>query len=162
MFTREQASALCHLGHANQSRRGVVNTYSAHPVAVAKLVESFGGSETAIMAAYLHDLVEDTDMTYDDLASKGVSPEVIEILRVVTRLPDEDSRTHFNRVLASDNIDVLYVKAYDNYHNSIWTRKEMRWHREEMHTDPQGEISKYSGRYVKLLLKIRRMTGVCT
>lgn len=160
MITREQAITLCQQGHAEHPRRGIANAYVNHPEAVAKFVEEFGGSETAIIAAYLHDLIEMSDWTYESLEELGVQPEVIEILRLVTRLPDEDSRKHFDRVLQSDNLDALYVKAYDNYHNSIWTRKEMKWHREIIKTDPHAEVVKYSGRYVKFLMKIRRMAGV--
>lgn len=160
MITREQAKSLCYKYHGNQSRRGVEGAYVDHPVAVANLVEEFGGSELAITAAYLHDLIEDTSCSIEILKGYGASPELIEVMELVTRKENEDSREHFERVLKSDNIDALFVKTYDNYHNSIWTRKQLRWHRDTFQADSYVEVAKYGSRYVKLLMKIRRMTGV--
>ena len=162
MITREQAKALCIKYHGNQSRRGVEGAYVGHPLAVAKLVEEFGGSETAIIAAYLHDLIEDTEFTFDHLKELGASEELIAVMDIVTARENEESREHFERVLKSDNYDALFVKAYDNYHNSIWTRKQLKWHRENFQVDTHGEVAKYGSRYVKLLMKIRRMSGVYT
>lgn len=160
MITREQAKALCYKYHGNQSRRGVEGEYVDHPIAVARMVEEYGGSELAITASYLHDLLEDTECTIDILKSYGADDDLLTVMDIVTRRANEGSREHYERVLASDNLDALYVKTYDNYHNSIWSRKQLKWQRETFDVDPYVEIAKYASRYIKLMMKVRRMKGV--
>lgn len=41
--------------------------YITHPIAVSKLVSKHGGSDEMVVAAILHDVVEDTDVTSDDI-----------------------------------------------------------------------------------------------
>jgi (p)ppGpp synthase/HD superfamily hydrolase len=67
--------------HAGQFRRDGVTPYIRHPEAVATRVQ---GDATAEAAAWLHDVLEDTDFTADDLASRGVPSDVIEIVRLLT------------------------------------------------------------------------------
>jgi len=53
--------------HKGQVRKYTGEPYFNHCEAVAKLVEEKGGSEAQIAAAYLHDTVEDTDRTLNDI-----------------------------------------------------------------------------------------------
>ena len=41
--------------------------YITHPIAVSKLVHKYGGSDEMVVAALLHDVVEDTDVTIDEI-----------------------------------------------------------------------------------------------
>ena len=54
--------------------------YIEHPAHVAAAVEG----EKAKAVAWLHDVVEDTDLTFEDLSAAGVDDEVIEALRLLT------------------------------------------------------------------------------
>ena len=63
----EQALRLAALGHRDQVRRGSGVPYLAHPVAVARIIERAGGDESAVIAGLLHDLVEDTATTLDEI-----------------------------------------------------------------------------------------------
>jgi len=47
--------------HANQRRRDGVTPYITHPAHVATLVAMYGGSHRAIISAWLHDVMEDTE-----------------------------------------------------------------------------------------------------
>ena len=58
------AGAHCGTG---QIRRDTGEPYIVHPQKVAKLVEENGGSADAICAAWLHDVIEDTKVTAEDL-----------------------------------------------------------------------------------------------
>lgn len=49
--------------HAGQRRRGDGSPYIGHPVAVARLVAEHGGDEEMVAAAFLHDVLEDTEVT---------------------------------------------------------------------------------------------------
>lgn len=71
MSTVEKARAFAKEAHQGQTRKGAgQEPYFIHLEEVAALVERFGGSDRAIMAAWLHDTVEDC----------GVAPETIAAL----------------------------------------------------------------------------------
>lgn len=55
------------LAHAGQKRKYTGDDYIVHPVAVAQIVRDFGGSVDQQAAALLHDVVEDTDVTIDQV-----------------------------------------------------------------------------------------------
>ncbi|MAJ59167.1 MAG: (p)ppGpp synthetase, partial [bacterium TMED88] len=59
--------------------------YIVHPVAVADLLRDIGASASVIAAGFLHDVVEDTDVTPDQLESH-FGPEVRELVEGVTKL----------------------------------------------------------------------------
>ena len=53
--------------HSEQTRKYTGEDYIVHPMAVADMVERHGGSEVQVCAALLHDVVEDTTVTFDDI-----------------------------------------------------------------------------------------------
>tara|TARA_B100000678_G_scaffold33998_1_gene24996 strand:- start:191 stop:703 length:513 start_codon:yes stop_codon:yes gene_type:complete len=53
--------------HSGQTRKYTGEDYIVHPMAVADMVERHGGSEVQVCAALLHDVVEDTTVTFDDI-----------------------------------------------------------------------------------------------
>ena len=57
--------------HGEQRRKGTDVPYHAHLLGVASLVLNDGGSEDEAMAGILHDLVEDTDATVEDVREPG-------------------------------------------------------------------------------------------
>lgn len=54
-------------GAVGQRRKYTNEPYITHPTAVAELVRAHGGTRDMIAAAYLHDVIEDTQLTFDDL-----------------------------------------------------------------------------------------------
>ena len=64
---RERALEFARKAHGEQKRKYTGEPYIEHCIAVAKLVENVGGSEEMITAALLHDTVEDTETTLDDI-----------------------------------------------------------------------------------------------
>ena len=63
----EQAVAFATKAHAGQKRKYTGDDYIVHPIAVSELVAHNGGTEDQIVAALLHDTIEDTDVTYEDV-----------------------------------------------------------------------------------------------
>ena len=99
--------------------------YIAHPIAVAGLLKDLGGSGVMIAAGFLHDVVEDTDITVEEIESRfGV--EVRRLVEGVTKLSKfsfssktERLAENFRRMflaMAAD-IRVIVVKLADRLHN---------------------------------------------
>ena len=74
------------------------------------------------VCALLHDVVEDTDVTYDELKSVGYSDEVIDILRILTKIKGEDYRVYIDRIIDSNNIHAMNIKLADLRHNMDLSR----------------------------------------
>ncbi len=90
--------------------------YITHPQAVATVLTALGQDEATIAAAWLHDVVEDTDLTLADLAAEGMPAPVIAAVDAVTVRPNEDYFAAVARA-ARNPIGAL-VKWADNWHNS--------------------------------------------
>lgn len=99
--------------------------YYTHPLEVAGILADMRMDPATIKTAILHDTLEDTPATYDDLA-KIFSPEVADLVNGVSKLTKIESQTakgkqaeNFRKlVLAmSEDIRVLLVKLADRLHN---------------------------------------------
>ncbi|HEY2155046.1 MAG TPA: HD domain-containing protein [Isosphaeraceae bacterium] len=66
----ERALRLAAYGHEGQVRKGSPVPYIEHPVAVAMILDRAGFEEEVVIAGLLHDLVEDTDVTLDEIRSR--------------------------------------------------------------------------------------------
>jgi GTP pyrophosphokinase len=99
--------------------------YIAHPVAVSGLLRDLGGSSVMIAAGFLHDVVEDTDITAEEIESRFGS-EVRRLVEGVTKLSKfnfssktERQAENFRRMflaMAAD-VRVIVVKLADRLHN---------------------------------------------
>ncbi len=99
--------------------------YYTHPLEVAGILAEMRMDPATIKTAILHDTLEDTPATYEDLAKK-FSPEVADLVNGVSKLTKIESQTakgkqaeNFRKlVLAmSEDIRVLLVKLADRLHN---------------------------------------------
>ncbi|MBW8331363.1 MAG: bifunctional (p)ppGpp synthetase/guanosine-3',5'-bis(diphosphate) 3'-pyrophosphohydrolase [Prolixibacteraceae bacterium] len=115
---------------ANSAHAGVKRKsgepYIIHPIAVATIVvDEIGLSATSIISALLHDVVEDTDYTLEDI-SNLFGEKVASIVDGLTKLTDEftphqDSKqaNNFRKMLMtlSDDVRVILIKLADRLHN---------------------------------------------
>ena len=111
--------------HGDQLRRSG-EPYIIHPVQVAYILSTLGLDESTICAALLHDVIEDTDVTLQDL-SKEFSPEIAEMVDGVTKLTQlnyehdkievqaENLRKMF--LAMAKDIRVIMIKLADRLHN---------------------------------------------
>ncbi len=90
--------------------------YVDHPRRVAERLASDGAPVAAIAAAWLHDVLEDTALTADDLRKEGIPDEVISAVEAVTKHAGQDARSYAAAVLASPL--GLLVKRADLADNS--------------------------------------------
>ena len=119
---------------ANEAHKGVRRRsgepYILHPIAVAKIVVSnIGLGYKSIVAALLHDVVEDTDYTVDDLRNlfgDKVATIVEGLTKIKTVLDNEDKAQqksmqaeNFKRILLTlnDDVRVVLIKLADRLHN---------------------------------------------
>ncbi len=110
--------------HENQYRKSG-EPYIIHPIAVAIILSELELDFESIIAGLLHDVIEDTNYDYDDLA-KAFSPEIANIVEGVTKLTnlnyqskaDEQAENYRKMFLAmSTDIRVIIVKISDRLHN---------------------------------------------
>jgi guanosine-3',5'-bis(diphosphate) 3'-pyrophosphohydrolase len=106
-------------------RRRSGEPYIYHPLAVAQIVvEEIGLGTTGIVAALLHDVVEDTDMGIDDierLFGKKVAKIIDGLTKISGRFEYGSSQQaeNFRKMLLtlSDDVRVILVKLADRLHN---------------------------------------------
>jgi (p)ppGpp synthase/HD superfamily hydrolase len=67
--------------------------YILHPIRVMQR----GQTEIEKICGVLHDVVEDSDLTFEDLENEGFSSEIIDVLRCVTKLSDDERLRQFYR-----------------------------------------------------------------
>ncbi len=67
MNTIEKAIIFAAKAHRNQTRKGTDIPYITHPFAVGMYLQKANCSEEVIAAGILHDTLEDTETTYNDL-----------------------------------------------------------------------------------------------
>lgn len=84
-----------------------------HPLTVALK----GNNEEEIVVGLLHDVVEDTDWTFDDLLKEGITKEVVDALRLLTHKKEEKYLDYVRRIAASQNSIAINVKCNDLEHN---------------------------------------------
>ncbi len=119
-----RAFECCVAAHEGQ-KRASGEPYSMHPIAVAKIVITLGMDSESVAAALLHDVVEDTETTYEDIKSR-FGQSVAELVDGVTKLGKipleskenaqaENIRKMF--IAMSHDIRVIIIKLADRLHN---------------------------------------------
>ncbi len=128
-------AAKAHVDH----RRKSGEPYIYHPIAVARIVvEEIGLGATSVVCSLLHDVVEDTDYTLDDI-SNYFGEEVARIIDGLTKISgifDQTSSVqaeNFRKMLLtlSDDVRVILIKLADRLHNmrtldSLPPRKQLK------------------------------------
>jgi GTP pyrophosphokinase len=119
-----RAYAVAAQAHAGQVRQ-TGDVYITHPIAVAQILADYGLDESTIAAAIMHDVVEDTEVTLDQL-EEDFGPEVAMLIDGVTKLDRIKSSTWEERqagtirkmaVAMAKDIRVLLIKLADRTHN---------------------------------------------
>jgi (p)ppGpp synthase/HD superfamily hydrolase len=99
--------------HDGQFDRGGV-PYILHPLKVMHYLKT--NDEELQCIALGHDVVEDTDITYQDLRNANISERVIAGIAALTKVPGETLEEYKDRVFA--NPDAMLVKLCDLRHNT--------------------------------------------
>lgn len=120
----DKAYNLALKAHGDQRRVSGV-PYILHPTSVACILVDLGMDTESICAALLHDVVEDTEVTYDDV-KKEFGKEIADLVDGVTKLAKipyssrEDQQAENVRkmlIAMSNDIRVIIIKLADRLHN---------------------------------------------
>jgi len=126
-------------GHKNQKRKSG-EPYITHPLQVAIYLSEINLDIETIIAALLHDLIEDTDITYEDIKSK-FGNEIANIVDGVTKLDKikynstEEAKADAIRkmvIAMSRDIRVLILKLADRLHNIKTIEFHNEWKQEKI------------------------------
>ena len=101
-----------------------------HPVAVGLM----GGTDAEIKAGFLHDVVEDSDLTLADLRRKGVDEDVLAALELLTHDKETDYFEYVGNIARSGNLTAIHTKLNDLRHNLERGKKSYR------HASALGDI----------------------
>jgi len=121
----EKAYTFATAAHAavGQKRKYDGADYIVHPTRVANLVKQYGGTDAMIAAAYLHDVVEDTDVTMDTITSLfgSVVASLVKDLTDVSKPSDgnREARKTIDRLHTADaSADAQFIKCADIIDNA--------------------------------------------
>ena len=112
MITIEDALRIALEAHEGQKDLDG-NPVILHPMTVAIA----GRNREEQIAGLLHDVVEDTTLTFDDLLARGVDESIVDALHLLTHTKDITYEEYVNRIATSGNDIAIHVKYNDLCHN---------------------------------------------
>jgi len=112
------------VAHGDQTRKSG-DPYFIHPLAVAGILAELKADPASVATALLHDVVEDTDVTVEDIAAR-FGAEIADLVDGVTKLSKIELKSEASKqaenfrklvVAMADDVRVLLVKLADRLHN---------------------------------------------
>ena len=110
--------------HKNQ-KRASGEPYFTHPCAVAEILVDLGMDTPSVAAAFLHDVIEDTPATAEDI-KKNFGDEILTLVEGVTKLDkirfqtrEEEDAENFRKIFVAmaNDVCVIIIKLADRLHN---------------------------------------------
>lgn len=118
MISFDEATKLIVKKHKGQFRKQGT-PYCLHPINVAWILKNKGFSEDYQIAGLFHDLIEDTDTTYEEIL-KISSEEIANAVRLVTKEKGYKMAEYIERISKNDMAKM--VKLADRLHNVLETK----------------------------------------
>ena len=104
-----EIAARAHKGQSDLDGKPVI----LHPLVVGLM----GTCTDEIVAGFLHDVVEDSDYTFESLLEQGIPPHIVDTLRLLTHAKTETYDTYLERIATSGNRIAIATKWHDLTHN---------------------------------------------
>lgn len=104
-----QIASKAHEGQKDKDGNPVI----LHPITVGMM----GSTDEEKVAGFLHDVVEDTEWTFEDILDAGIPSGIVNALRLLTHNKDTDYYDYVQSIIDSGNPIALQVKYNDLQHN---------------------------------------------
>lgn len=131
----EKAIVFAAVAHDGQKRKSSHIPYITHPYAVGMLLLKENCSEETVAAGILHDTLEDTDVTYEEI-EKEFGEKVAKLVLAVSEpdksLPWEKRKEQTIRKLKQAGLEEVQIIAADKLHNLRSIRYELEKNGEEV------------------------------
>lgn len=106
-------------------------SYIHHPLAVHHMVNLFKDKHNEFynsirIVALLHDVLEDTKVTIDDLEKHGFPPNVLESIRILTKMGKPNYWAYIKYIINTGDSVAIVVKLFDMLHNLLETPDDKR------------------------------------
>ncbi len=120
----DEAFAFAYEKHKGQ-KRASGESYIIHPIEVAKIVNQFYVDESSLIAALLHDVLEDTQTTEDEIKEK-FGEDVLFLVKALTKISkikykstEENQADNFRKMIVAmaSDLRVILIKLADRLHN---------------------------------------------
>lgn len=107
-----------HEGQVRRGGKGLVPYYDEHILGVYNILRDECGveDEEILIIALLHDTVEDTDCTYDDI-EREFGTDIRTQVQLLTRITGEPFSAYAGRLFANGSYRAILVKLADRLHN---------------------------------------------
>ena len=129
-MTRELAQEIATNAHSGQFRKNTGEPYISHPIAVAKIAEQLYLENTTSdphdreviarkiwIVGVLHDVIEDTDVTFETISSAFPDVHILEALNILTRKKDQTYFDFIKNIVEKGSVIARTVKIADITHN---------------------------------------------
>lgn len=120
MNVLEKAILTASINHNGQYRKNTDIPYITHPVTVGMMLLKYGYSEEVVAAGILHDTVEDTSLTLEDI-KRDFGAQIAEIVEGCSEpdksLPWKERKEHTIDFLKTASEDIRAVVCADKLHN---------------------------------------------
>ncbi len=124
------------------------NPYMEH----LEYVSSHGRSKTEKIIGLLHDTLEDTELTKEELLEFGFSKEIVEVIEILTRTKNKSYNEYIESIILSENESALYIKKIDMEHNMDLSRIKNIKEKDILRVE-----NKYKPNYKKICKALKRM-----
>ena len=131
----EKAILFAAKAHNDQKRKGTDIPYITHPFAVGMLLQKEKCSEEVIAAGILHDTLEDTETTFENLTEAfgvHVANLVLAASEKDKSLPWEVRKQHTIDMLKDVSLEEIQVIVADKYHNLTSIQNDLQLHGESI------------------------------
>jgi len=128
------------VAHGDQVRKYTGESYIEHPIAVARLVATVTDDCEVISAAFLHDVLEDTAVTFSEIAAAGFG---VGIAKLVNEVTDVSRQADGNRA---------YRKSLDLEHLAVASDKAKTIKLADL-IDNSGSICKHDERFAVVYMR---------
>ena len=124
------------------------NPYMEH----LEYVSSHGRNETEKIIGLLHDTLEDTELTKEELLEFGFSKEIVEVIEILTRRKNKSYNEYIESIILSENESAVYIKKIDMEHNMDLSRIKNIDEKDILRVE-----NKYKPNYEKICIALEKL-----